>query len=489
MIPLRNRTVGSQGCNRDLDAHLRGEFLPQVFSLIDAYLSEWNLDLDLDGNMFIALLGILFSDTALSLSQRLGDLLSRTATSIPSPPDDPVHLETFRSMFPFQVLHPTPRPLAAAPKSLLPFRHYVFDDGFSLVNLSSDDPEEIVEYGALEFGRDAAFNDECHWHNAKRHILPKHLGGEQEKPSNEWQRTRMIKRQQRFMSRLTIDAATMTGALGARFNRLTIVTARTDEAQGKHSGNHVRSTLDTLFLQELMCTPQVKGNKKLGSKEKPMSSKEKLLAEIAAKKLKKDADRQQEWWKGQLKDEGLSGFDLDQNLRTLAALERNPRTAEGWLRDEALLYRLHLTISKWIFQINDQDTDSVRDHYTVAIMRIVKELSESKHLTPAIHRVISTVLTVLGFESFVIPPPESHLDRPLCFDFAKIVESKSGRPLYEFMRITEDPVTWQLRLFGEFVDRSMGSKPDPRVSFAPDAWQREVLDCLDRNESILVVGG
>ena len=54
------------------------------------------------------------------------------------------------------------------------------------------------------------------------------------------------------------------------------------------------------------------------------------------------------------------------------------------------------------------------------------------------------------------------------------------------MRITEDPVTWQLRLFGEFLDRSTGSKPDPRVSFTPDAWQREVLDCLDRNESILV---
>ena len=169
-------------------------------------------------------------------------------------------------------------------------------------------------------------------------------------------------------------------------------------------------------------------------------------------------------------------------------LERNPRTAGGWLRDEVLLYRLHLTISKWISQISHQGTGAVRDHYTVVIMRIVKELSESKHLTLTVHRAISTVLSVLGFECLVTPPPVGQPERPLCFKFVKLVRSKSGRALHEFMRITEDPITWQLRLFGEFMDRSMGSKPDPRVSFTPDTWQREALDCLDRNESILVVG-
>jgi len=235
-----------------------------------------------------------------------------------------------------------------------------------------------------------------------------------------------------------------------------------------------------------MCALQVKGNKKPVKFEKPMSSKEKLLAQIASKNLKKDEDEQQKWWKDWLKD--LSGFDLEKSLASLAALERNPRTEGGWLRDEVLLYRLHLTISRWMSQINDQDTSVVRDHYTVVIMRIVKELLESKHLTLTIHRVISTILTILGFENFVVPPPDSQLDRPLCFKFVKLVRSKPGRPLCEFMHITEDPITWQLRLFGEFMDRSMGSKADPRVSFAPDAWQRDVLDCLDRNESVLVVG-
>lgn len=58
---------------------------------------------------------------------------------------------------------------------------------------------------------------------------------------------------------------------------------------------------------------------------------------------------------------------------------------------------------------------------------------------------------------------------------------------YPWMRIHEDPVHWQLRVFGEHMDRSFDSRPDDRVKFEPDAWQRKVLDKLDRDESVLVV--
>ena len=485
-IPLRNRTIGSRESNPDLDAHLQGDFLPNVFSLIEVYLSGWNLDLDLDGNIFVALLGFLLSETSSSFTQQLGDSLSQIAVSIISSPDGLQHLKSLKSVFPVQAPHSKPHHLAAVKTRLLPFHHDVFNEGFSLIDLPPDS-REVIKYGALEFGKDTAFTDKYHWHNAKRHILPKHLGGEPAKPTDDWQRVKMMKRHQRFMSRLTIDAATLTGALGVRFNRLTIISGGTEQAQGKHSKRPVRHRSATPFPWELTRTSQAQADKKPGKKEKPMSSKEKLLAEIAAKKSKKDVDEQRVWWENRLNE--LSSFDLEKKLRTLTNLERNPRTAGGWLRDEILLYRLHLIICKWIAQINDQDTAAVRDHCTVAVMRIVKELLESKNLTLTVHRVISTVLGVLGFEKFVTPPPGNQSDQPLSFKFVKLVRSKSGRPLHDFMHITEDPITWQLRLFGEFMDRSMGSKPDPRVSFAPDAWQREVLDCLDKNESVLVVGG
>ena len=261
LIPLRNRTAGSRGCNPDLDSHLQGDFLPKVFSVVDSYLSEWELELDLDGNVFTALLEILLSDTTSSLPQRLGDSLSQIATSLP---DNALHLKALGSAFPVQASRPQTRVLTVARTKLLPFHHDVFDEGFSLIDLSSDDSEEDdseedgseeddseedPEYGALEFGKDTAFDDKFHWHNAKRHILPKHLGGEQAKPSDEWQRKKMLKGQQRFMARLTADAATLTGALGVRFNRLTIITGGTEETPGKHP---VRYVLVILFSYGLI---------------------------------------------------------------------------------------------------------------------------------------------------------------------------------------------------------------------------------------------
>lgn len=259
LISLQNRTIGSHTCSVDLDAHLREHFLPKLFSLTDSYLSEWNLDLDIDGNIFTALLGILLSDST-SLPQRLGDAVSQVANSIEAPSDGLPHL---RSKFPVQLSRSKPLPLVTALKNLLPFHHHVFDEGFSLIDLSSSDSEETIEYGALEFGRDTAFNDRFHWHNTKRHILPKHLGGEQSKPSDDWQRMKMMRRQQQFMSRLTANAATLTGALGARFNRLTIVTGVTDATQGKNTQHIVRSVPVPLLVKGLkFCRSRNQGRKK-----------------------------------------------------------------------------------------------------------------------------------------------------------------------------------------------------------------------------------
>ena len=80
------------------------------------------------------------------------------------------------------------------------------------------------------------------------------------------------------------------------------------------------------------------------------------------------------------------------------------------------------------------------------------------------------------------------VDRRLGFRFIKLIDSKTDRLLHPFMAITEHPIVWQLLFFGQFMDRSMDSSPDRRVSFEPDAWQRRVLDGIDQNKSLLVVG-
>lgn len=170
---------------------------------------------------------------------------------------------------------------------------------------------------------------------------------------------------------------------------------------------------------------------------------------------------------------------------------RNKRTKEGWLAVEARLYRLHLEFLRWLAD-PAQDSAAARDRYSVTVMCMTKEIFESKELFPTAVRKLATCLAALGLEEYIDSWADAATvakeDRSLNFDFVKLVKSKSGHVLHKWMRITEDPVVWQLRLFGEYMDRSMDSQSDPRVAFKPDAWQRKVLDCLDQNESVLVAG-
>ena len=161
------------------------------------------------------------------------------------------------------------------------------------------------------------------------------------------------------------------------------------------------------------------------------------------------------------------------------------------------LYNINLQLLRWIAE-PERDSSTIRDRYTVDIIRVTKNLYDRDDLTPTVLAILESVLIALGFSDHIPSLNSSAVerakiedDRPLTFDFVKLIRSKTKKPVkdFEFMHITEDSVAWQLRLFGEHMDRSMDSSPDSRVSFNPDAWQREVLDCLDQKDcSVLVVG-
>lgn len=171
------------------------------------------------------------------------------------------------------------------------------------------------------------------------------------------------------------------------------------------------------------------------------------------------------------------------------ALQRNERRAgsDSWLAVMFRLYDLNLQFMQWL---GDPDCDHpvksviVRDKFTVVIISKIKAISESGGLWPSAIALLKSVISALGFAIYIpalvdASPNQTTTEQKLGFEFTR---------LDDFMCITEHPVLWQLRLFGEHMDRSMDSQPDARVSFKPDAWQRQVLDCLDANESVLVVG-
>lgn len=164
---------------------------------------------------------------------------------------------------------------------------------------------------------------------------------------------------------------------------------------------------------------------------------------------------------------------------------RNPRAAEGWLAVEVPLYRLDLELRAWINHLTP-DAPLIQDRFRVNILKMIRE--QANRATPTAKRILSSVLSAIGFSAFTpsLLSGENQHDHEMTFEFVKVTK-KSGSPVHSFMKLDEHPVRWLLRCFGNYMDRSLDSMPDDRVQFAPDLWQRKVLDSLDEDASILVV--
>ncbi|KAG1867647.1 hypothetical protein F4604DRAFT_2021273 [Suillus subluteus] len=104
-------------------------------------------------------------------------------------------------------------------------------------------------------------------------------------------------------------------------------------------------------------------------------------------------------------------------------------------------------------------------------MRLVKEVWEIGFSTKEMANAITRVLITLSFADYIdsLVVLGSVDDRALSFRFIKLAKSNTKIAVYDFMRVQEHPIVWQLCLFGEFLDRSMDSQAETRVTFKRDA--------------------
>ncbi|KZT04532.1 P-loop containing nucleoside triphosphate hydrolase protein [Laetiporus sulphureus 93-53] len=467
------------------------DFLPSIFLVLKGLSDE--VALDVDGRVFVALVDYMQKHTDASRQDVFGEETSVRLDSIwASLQLRPVD---FAELAPQHPSKPAESSVVTAKKSkkdrrkaasqrkpfrLLPFSHPVFDEELAEVHVDVDDSApDAVQAHHLDFN--TIFNDVNHWHNHRRAVLPPHLGGEVARPLDERQRRRKLRSDQRFMASMEWQAQTLTGAFGVPLERIVITSAKSNDPQPSKNTK-------TRLIQVHREPPKAKPGKK--GKPAHVSSADKIRQANLAKKQLKEDDSNTSWWKEQL--ESLKDGSRTHQIFVADSLLRNKRTKSTWLAVEVRLYRLHLEFLRWI-EHPSREEPSVRDAAVVAILRIVKDAYQQRELFEAAVDILDMVLRVVGLEMAIEElkaaasiAPESE-DRAPSFKFVKLVKSKSGSPLHKFMHINEDPFVWQLRLFGEYMDRSMDSKSDPRVSFQPDAWQRDVLDALDKNQSVLAV--
>ena len=176
------------------------------------------------------------------------------------------------------------------------------------------------------------------------------------------------------------------------------------------------------------------------------------------------------------KDAQVRINELERYLYSSARGKRDPD-----VQLEMELYRVQLLLNRWRKISKDKAAKKDEDNLKVAVnlFEAINTLYRAKYLTSDAKEVLDSVLTVLGLEQCV-----HTIDRPLG---SKEISFEFDLPKSKGSALPFTSTEFQLLYCGQNMERNMDSQPDPRTAFEADKWQRDVLDVIDRDESVFVV--
>lgn len=329
--------------------------------------------------------------------------------------------------------------------TVLPFRNKVFDAHLAPVHIEVDD-----SIGAEDDLRTSKnFMEQTHWHNSKPLDSKKvpHLTAKDH--------SRYQKRNQFYMTEMRQYAESLLGSAG--MSQPDIVIAGTPTiTKGKAQP-----------LPPVIAHP---GN----GKGKP-SVREMAAATIQQKAA--DGERKQRLkWKSKLEaitlgsNGPMSRFYIIEKY--LSGLSKESRVL---LEAEVLTYLLDAS-----FQVITGDENGKGGTITLThIWGLISRLMKLRHgISVVISEFVRQVCQCLKLPAVSLPV---QTNQPLSFKPSTITQNPNTT-------IEMSGVDFQLMHGGPFMERGIGSLPDPRTpDFEPDLWQREVLDQIDAKKSAFIV--
>jgi hypothetical protein len=383
--------------------------------------------------------------------------------------------------------HEEPKPSNLA---VLPFSNPVFDEHLKSVKLDVDElagSEQTISSHKI-------FREVTHWHNSKRPLIQKPKEPTAAMAKQEfWAK----KRNQMFMAEMARYSASLTGATGRSLEPETIIVgsslqSKNEAAAPEQAPAKGKSAARKVGTQSPADSDQSDSNaakgkptqKKGGGKNNVKNAaKQAMLDKIAADQAKKGESaggKIVQAWATVCKN---FDADKDSRMRYKKAKDYLLSVRREWrevIEAEVRLYMVSSLVQYWIDACRRKEQDR-RVEILPLIWDTATSVLKSSGLTKTI--VSSVELTV---KTLKLPPvPEtSNLaslpDRKLVFQFALPAKADS-------MAVTGDSKEFQLMHCGPYLERSFDSKPDNRVEFQPDGWQRRVLDGIDANKSMFVV--
>ncbi|WPH03167.1 Hypothetical protein R9X50_00604300 [Acrodontium crateriforme] len=366
--------------------------------------------------------------------------------------------------------------------AVLPFSNPVFDKHLESVALDIDEHAG----GEQTLASHKIFREATHWHNAKKPVIVKGPPTPQSLKQEFWAK----KRNQLFMAEMTTYAASLTNAVGKSLEPESIIvgTAKASAPEiEKKGGKKVKETktpAESDLSDSSVSTSKGKGGPKKGGGKNAAKSavKQAMFNQLAASKAKKDeaaGDKIAASWRIVCKN---IESDSDPRARYRKAKDFLANIKSDWkevVGAEVELFMLSSLVQYWINACRDKE-QSTRIEVTALIWNTARSITQSKSITKTIASNIELTAKTLGLPPIPNVATNDLPDRKLAFTFAlptKVDALSAKLP----------SKTFQLLYGGPYLERSFNSAPDSRVDFNPDGWQREVLDGIDRNESIFVV--
>lgn len=361
--------------------------------------------------------------------------------------------------------------------AVLPFSNPVFDKHLESVRLRIDD----AAGGADTAQSHRIFQELTHWHNAKKPLIQKGPPTPQQAKQAFW----AAKREQLFMAEMRTYAASLTNAIGKSLEPETIIVGASRPSSKPASGaaSPADSEAEDIAASSAKGKPGAKKGGVGGKTAQKNAGKQAMLAQIAKDKAKKE---------GSASDKVVGAWSVVcKNIEADSDVRSRYRKAKDYLANiksqvrevieaEVQLYLVNCVLQYWIDACRRKE-QTRRLEVTALIWNLAGQVMQSKSLTKTI--VGDVQLTI---ETLNLPPlpksavPEGLVDRKLAFTFALPTKVES-------VAVKVPSNTFQLTYAGPYLERSFDSKPDSRVEFNPDGWQRKVLDGIDANQSVFVV--
>lgn len=374
--------------------------------------------------------------------------------------------------------------------AVLPFSNPVFDEHLKSVKLDVDElagSEQTVSSHKI-------FREVTHWHNAKKPIIQKPKEPTAAVAKQEfWAK----KRNQMFMAEMARYSASLTGATGRSLEPETIIVgsslqSKNEAAAPEQAPSKGKSAARKVGTQSPADSDQYDSNtakgkpgqKKGGGKTNVKNAaKQAMLDKIAADQAKKGESaggKIVQAWATVCKN-----FDADKDSRMrykkskdyLLTVRREWREV---IEAEVRLYMVSSLVQYWIDACRLKEQDR-RVEILPLIWDTATSVLKSSGLTKTIVSSVELTIKTLKLPPVPETPNAASLpDRKLVFQFALPAKADS-------MAVTGESKKFQLMHCGPYLERSFDSKPDNRVEFNPDGWQRRVLDGIDANKSMFVV--